>query len=52
MVCKKSWNGAASSSIFMFGVLFGSAGFGMVADKLVLFFSLFGLESNIKTTYY
>nr|XP_015923338.1 organic cation transporter protein isoform X1 [Parasteatoda tepidariorum] len=33
IVCKKSWNGAASSSIFMAGVLFGSAGFGMIADK-------------------
>ncbi|GIY28981.1 hypothetical protein CDAR_79151 [Caerostris darwini] len=33
IVCKKSWNGAASGSIFMFGVLFGSASFGVIADK-------------------
>ncbi|KAG8200531.1 hypothetical protein JTE90_000605 [Oedothorax gibbosus] len=56
MVCKKSWNGAASSSIFMFGVLFGSASFGMVADKfgrknVMMSASLLMLISSVGTAF-
>lgn len=33
IVCKKGWKGTSSNTVFMLGVLFGSAGFGMIADK-------------------
>ncbi|GFT90670.1 organic cation transporter protein [Nephila pilipes] len=56
IVCKKSWNGAASSSVFMFGVLFGSAGFGVIADKfgrknVMMSASLVMLISSIGTSF-
>ncbi|PRD25419.1 UNVERIFIED_CONTAM: Orct [Trichonephila clavipes] len=56
IVCKKSWNGAASSSIFMFGVLFGSASFGVIADKfgrknVMMSASLIMLISSIGTSF-
>ncbi|GFY77470.1 organic cation transporter protein [Trichonephila inaurata madagascariensis] len=56
IVCKKSWNGAASSSVFMFGVLFGSAGFGVIADKfgrknVMMSASLIMLISSIGTSF-
>ena len=35
IVCKKGWKGTSSNTVFMLGVLFGSAGFGMIADKYV-----------------
>ncbi|XP_055934235.1 organic cation transporter protein-like isoform X1 [Argiope bruennichi] len=56
IVCKKSWNGAASSSVFMFGVLFGSASFGTFADKfgrknVMMSASLVMLISSIGTAF-
>ncbi|XP_035231370.1 organic cation transporter protein-like isoform X2 [Stegodyphus dumicola] len=56
IVCKKSWNGAMSNSIFMVGVLFGSAGFGAIADKygrknVMMSASLIMLVSSVGTSF-
>ncbi|XP_054714521.1 organic cation transporter protein-like [Uloborus diversus] len=56
IVCKKSKKATLSSSIFMCGVLFGSAGFGMIADKfgrknVMMSASLIMLASSIGTSF-